>query len=54
MHFYGNVISSWGSIYRVEIAKDEMVEQVMLFRVTDVLGKKEHVIAWIQWKLLEE
>lgn len=47
----GNVISSWESICRVEIGKDEMVEQVMLFRV---IGKKEHVIAWIQWKLLEE
>lgn len=54
MHFYGKVIF-WGSICRVDclIRKDEIVEQV-LFRVSAVLGKKVHVIAWIQWKLLEE
>lgn len=34
--------------------KDEMVEEVMLFRVSVVLEKKVHVIAWIQWKLLEK
>lgn len=31
-----------------------MVEEVMLFRVSVILGKKVHVIAWIQWNLLEK